>query len=151
MALGHNVEIVWDELMDAFTSNRDNLVYFLDKNTGEIFFVPSNLEDEELWHQVETNPERFLEIPAFDLAVQRQIMAKFILVTEDPDLKKILCDSRSGAQLYGNINEILSFFPEEHDRFLEINDEFFSSRVRQWLELNNLFTLDVESIRIPRA
>jgi hypothetical protein len=151
MTSGHNVEIVWDELMDAFTSNRDNLVYFLDKNTGEIFFVPSNLEDEELWRQVETNPERFLEIPAFDMSVQRQIMSSFTAATEDPDLKRILCNSKPGTQLYGNLEEILSFFPEEHDRFLEINDEFFSSRVKQWLELNNLFTLEIESIRIPRA
>lgn len=151
MALGHNVEIVWDELLDAFTSSRDNLVYFLDKNTGEIFFVPANFEDEELWRQVETNPERFLEIPAFDFAVQRQIMTSFISATEDADLKKILCNSKPGMQLYGNIHEILSFFPEEHDRFQEINDEFFSTRVKQWLELNNLITLDIESIRIPRA
>jgi len=78
-------------------------------------------------------------------------MSSFISAAEDPDLKKILCNTKPGTQLYGNINEILSFFPEEHDRYQEINDEFFSSRVKQWLELNNLFTLDVESIRIPRA
>jgi len=151
MAIGHNVEIVWDELMDAFTSNRDNLVYFLDKNTGEIFFVPANLENDELWNQVETNPERFLEIPAFDYAVQKQIMTSFISATEDGDLKRILCSTKNGMKPYGNINDILSFFPEEQDRFLEINDEFFSSRVKQWLELNNLITLDIESIRIPQA
>jgi len=40
------------------------------------------------------------------------------------------------------MNEILSFFPEEQERLKEIKDEFLTSRVRQWLEVNNLFTME---------
>jgi len=142
MAFVHNVEIVWDELMDAFTSGQGNRVYFLDNQTGEIFFVPSTLEDEEFWRQMETNRERFLEIPRYDYSVERQIMNGFIGAIEDTSLKSILGGSVTGRKPYGKIDEILAFFPEEHERLKEIKDDFLTSRVKQWLEVNNLFTVD---------
>lgn len=142
MAFVHNVEIVWDELMDAFTSGQGNRVYFLDNQTGEIFFVPSTLEDEEFWRQMETNRERFLEIPRFDYSVERQIMSGFINAIEDTALKNLLGGSVNGRKAYGKIDEILTFFPEEHERLKEIKDDFLTSRVKQWLEVNNLFTVE---------
>jgi uncharacterized protein UPF0158 len=142
MAFVHNVEIVWDELLDAFTSGQGNRVYFLDNQTGEVFFVPATLEDEDFWRQIESNRERFLEIPAYDYGIERQIMSGFIGAIEDPGLKKLLGASLAGRKPYGNISEILSFFPEEQERLKEIKDEFLTSRVRQWLEVNNLFTME---------
>jgi hypothetical protein len=142
MAFVHNVEIVWDELLDAFTSGQGNRVYFLDNQTGEIFFVPSTLEDEEFWQQMETNRERFLEIPRFDYSVERQIMSGFIGAIEDTALQSLLGGTITGRKPYGNINEILAFFPDEHERLKEIKDEFLTSRVKQWLEVNNLFTVE---------
>jgi len=145
MAFVHNVEIVWDELLDAFTSGHGNKIYFLDNQTGEIFFVPSSLEDEDFWRQMETNRERFLEIPRFDYSVERQIMTGFIGAIEDSALKNLLGGSIAGRKPYGNINDILSFFPEEHERLKEIKDDFLTSRVKQWLETNNLFTIETDS------
>jgi len=146
MAFVHNVEIVWDELIDAFSSGQGNRVYFLDNQTGEIFFVPTTLEDEEFWRQMESNRERYLEIPRFDYGVERQIMTGFIGVIEDSGLKSLLGGSLNGKKPYGNINEILSFFPDELERLREIRDEFLTSRVKQWLEINNLFTIETVSM-----
>jgi hypothetical protein len=50
-----------------------------------------------------------------------------------------------GRKSYGNINEILSFFPEEEERLMAMKDDFFASRVKNWLEVNNLFTADTEA------
>lgn len=151
MAFVHNVEIVWDELIDAFSSGQGNRVYFLDNQTGEIFFVPTTLEDEEFWRQMETNRERFLEIPRFDYSVERQIMTSFIGAIEDSGLKSILGGSQTGTKPYGNINDILSFFPEERERLREIKDEFLASRVKQWLEVNNLYTIETVSMHSMRV
>ncbi len=118
MAFVHNVEIVWDDLMDAFTSGQGDRVYFLDRVTGEIFFVPSALDDEEFWRQVENNRERFLEIPRFDYGVERQIMSGFIGAIEDTGLKRLLDGSLVGRKPYGKLNDIISFFPEEQERLL---------------------------------
>lgn len=149
MALVQNVKIVWDELLDAFSSGQGDRVYFLDRQTGEIFFVPSALEDEEFWRQMEANQERFLEIPRFDQSVERQIMSGFIGAIEDEELKRLLDGSLTGHKPYGKINDILSFFPEENERLLEIKDDFLASRVKFWLEEHNLFTVESVSMFAP--
>jgi hypothetical protein len=149
MAYIHNIEIVWDELMDAFTSVQSDRVYFLDRTTGEIFFVPSNPEDEEFWRHIETNRDRFLEIPGFDYGVERQLMKGFIGAIEDSGLKELLNGSISGVKPYGKISDILSFFPDERERLVEMKDEFLASRVKTWLEANDLFT-ETEAMRILR-
>jgi hypothetical protein len=150
MAIIHNVEIVWDELMDAFTSGLSDRVYFLDRFTGEIFFVPTTVEDDEVWRQMETGRDRFLEIPRFDYGVERQFMSGFVGAIQDTGLRSILEGSLGGRKFYGNINEILSFFPEEEERLMAMKDDFFASRVKNWLEVNNLFTADTEALLSSR-
>ena len=146
MAFVHNVEIAWDELMDAFSSGTGDRVYFLDRFTGEVFFVPAASQDEDVWRQIESNNERFLEIPRFDYSYERQIMTGFIGSIENTDLKNLLCGSMAGKKPYGNTQDILSFFPDEHEKLLEMKDEFVTSRVKYWLEENNLFTVEAGSM-----
>jgi hypothetical protein len=150
MGFVHNVEIAWNELMDAFTSGTGDRVYFLDRFTGEIFFVPTTLEDEDFWRQVETSEDRFLEIPRFDYSNERQIMSGFIDSVKDSELKKLLGGALSGRKPYGNINDILGFFPDEQEKLLEMKDAFVTSRVKCWLEEHNLFTVDTDALFAPR-
>lgn len=146
MAFVHNVEIVWDELLDAFTSLQKDQVHFLDRQTGEIFAVPAALDDEEFWHQMDNNKERFLEIPRMDYGIERQFISGFIGAIEDRGLKQLLDGSLNGAKPYGKLNDIISFFPEESERLQEMKDEFVTSRVKHWLEVNNLYMLDSDMI-----
>ena len=150
MAIIHNVEIVWDELMDAFTSGLSDRVYFLDRYTGEIFFVPAMAEDDEVWRRMESGRDRFLEIHCFDYGVERQFMSRFIGAIQDTGLSSILNGSLDGRKPHGNINDILSFFPEEEERLMAMKDDFFASRVKNWLEENNLFTVDTEALLLSR-
>jgi hypothetical protein len=151
MAFVHNVEIVWDELMDAFASGTGDRVYFLDRFTGEVFFVSSALADEDFWRQVETNNERFLEIPRFDYHTERQIMSGFISSVENSDLKNLLNGSLNGKKPYGKTQDILAFYPDEHEKLLEMKDEFVTSRVKNWLEEHNMFTVEMGSTLSPRS
>jgi hypothetical protein len=150
MAVVHNVKIIWDELMNAFTNGQDSRIYFLDKHTGEIFHVPATLEDDDFWKQIESNRDRFLEIPRFDYAMERQIMADFITSIEDASLKTLLKGSMTGIKPYGKIGDILPFYPEEFERLEEIKDEYHADRVKQWLETNNLFTVESNSLSNPQ-
>ena len=150
MGFVHNVEIAWNELMDAFTSETGDRVYFLDRFTGEIFFVPTALEDEDFWRQMETNQERFLEIPRFDYSNDRQIMSGFIDSLKDVELKSLLSGALAGRKPYGNISDILDFFPDEQDKLLEMKDTFVTSRVKVWLEEHNLFTVETDAKFSPR-
>jgi hypothetical protein len=109
------------------------------------------LNDEDFWRHIENNNERFLEIPRFDYSTERQIMSGFIGSIENSDLKSLLCGSLAGKKPYGNSSDILAFFPDEHDKLLEMKDEFVTSRVKHWLEENNLFTIEagnMPSLRI---
>jgi hypothetical protein len=151
MGFVHNVEIVWNELMDAFSSGAGDRVYFLDRFTGEIFFLPVAGEDEDFWRQVDTNRDRFLEIPRFDYSNERSILSGFAGSIRDADLKDLLGNALAGRKPYGNINEILSFFPEEQERLLEMKDEFVTSRVKSWLEEHNLFTVETETMLSSRT
>jgi hypothetical protein len=146
MGIVHNLEISWNELMDAFTSGTGDRVYFLDRFTGEIFFVPTALEDEDFWRQVETNRERFLEIPRFEYSNERKIMSGFIDSVKDTELKTLLSGALAGRKPYGNINDILDFFPDEQEELLEMRDEFVTSRVKSWLEEHNLFTVETDTL-----
>jgi len=150
MVLGHDLEIVWDDLMDAFASGEVDRVYFLDRQSGEIFFVPSAIDDEEFWHQMENNQDRFVEIPPFDYNVERRIMTDFVGTMEDAGLKRLMDGSLTDKKLHGDLDEILAFYPEEFERLQKMKDEFITSRVKNWLEENDLFTVETEAMFVPR-
>jgi hypothetical protein len=150
MAFVHNVDIVWEELLDAFTREGEDRVYFLDRMTGEIFFVPVALDDDNFWRQVENNRERFLEIPRNDYGSERYLISGFIGAIEDEELKRLLNNTLEGKKPFGKLHEILSFFPEEEDRLMEIKDEFFAIRLKNWLEENNLYTLEMDAMPASR-
>jgi hypothetical protein len=142
MGFIHNVEISWDELLNAFTNGYGDHVYFLDKITGEIFFVSAAQQDDDFWHHIETNQERFLEIPHFDLRIESQIMSDFISSVNDRDLKNLLDGFKRGQKPYGKLDDILEFFPEEQEKLTGLKDAFLSTRMKNWLEEHNLFTAE---------
>ncbi|MEI6209399.1 MAG: UPF0158 family protein [Desulfuromonadales bacterium] len=150
MGFVHNVEISWDELLHAFTNGPGGHIYFLDKMTGEIFCVSAALEDDDFWRHIETNQERFLEIPCFDLRIERQIMTNFISSIEDTDLKILLDGFQSGLRAYGNLDDILEFFPKDQHKLTVLKDDFLSLRVKNWLEEHNLLAARVTSVTVPQ-
>lgn len=140
MGLMHKVEILWEDLLDAFSSGQGDRVYFLDRITGEIFFVTSSMQDDEFWLHMEKHHERFIEIPQFDFSNERKIFTDFLAVIEDPELKHLLANYSSGRKPYGKTEDILEFFPHELAKLTEMRDNFVTNRMKIWLEENNLFT-----------
>jgi hypothetical protein len=140
MATLHRVEISWEDLLAAFTSGEMDRVYFLDRFTGEIFFVPSTAETRDVRQQIDSNQDRFLEIPPFDQRVERQIILEFSASVKDFELKRLLDSFLSCSKPYGKIEEIVSFFPKEEEQLMLLRDQYLSQRVKTWMEENNLFT-----------
>lgn len=143
MATIHSVEISWEDLLGAFTSGQLDKAYYLDRLTGEIFFVPSTSDNNEVRQQLEKNGERFLEIPPFDHRSERQIVTEFVAQIADTGLRNLLNSSLAGKKPFGKIEDILSFYPLEEERFALLKDQFLSNRLKTWMEENNLFTSDV--------
>ncbi len=142
MASVHSVEISWEDLLGAFTSGQLDKAYYLDRLTGEIFFVPSSSDNNEVRQQLQSNGERFLEIPPFDYHSERYIMTEFVAQITDPELRSILNSSLAGRKPFGKIEDILSFYPHEEDSFAILKDRFLSDRLKNWMEENNLYTAD---------
>ena len=139
MGVMREVEIVWDDLLDGFENSDPEIVYFLDRNTGEVFFVPVDYEDDTFWDEVENNDDQFLTIPGFDYELERQLLHEFIKGVTNAKLKTILETTFVGKLPYGRLDEILSFYPEEMKRLSALKDEIITTRVRHWLEEHDIY------------
>lgn len=135
----HNVAILWDELLEAFTNMEADRIYFLDRSTGDIFFLHSD-QDDPVWQQLDQLQDRFLEIPRFDYAVERQLLTGFNRTHTNEDLRQLLEHALTGQPPYADPAVILSFFPEEEERLGQLKDDFLSNRVKTWLEQHELFS-----------
>jgi len=138
MDLTQDVEIVWEDLLEAFENADPDLVYFLDRETGEIFFVPVDYEDEEFWEELENNPEKFLEIPGLDYVQERLFLREFIRGVANQNLRIMLERAFIGKRPYGRLDDILSFYPEELERLAALKEELINDRARRWLEEHDI-------------
>jgi Uncharacterised protein family (UPF0158) len=142
MGFMRDVEIIWDDLLEAFENVDAETLYFIDRDTGEIFSVPLDYEDDDFWEEIEANDDRYLQIPDFDYDQERQLLHEFIKGMTNTSLKGLLERSLMGKQTFGRLEEILSFYPEETERLLALKDELISARIRKWLENNDIFLSD---------
>lgn len=136
----HNVAILWDELLEAFTNMEADRVYYLDRATGAIFFLSVD-QEERVRDELDLLNERFLEIPRFDHAAERQLLVGFNRTHDNEELRRLLEHCLTGRPPYATAADILSFFPEEAERLGELKEDFLSNRVKTWLEEHNLFSL----------
>ncbi|MDD2318668.1 MAG: UPF0158 family protein [Geobacteraceae bacterium] len=142
MGFMHDVEIVWDDLVEAFENVDPETVYFLDRETGEVFSVPIDYEDDDFWEEIEENEDRYLQIPDFDYDQERQLLHEFIKAMINPSLKSLLERSLMGKRPFGRLEEILSFYPEETERLIVLKDELIAGRIRKWLANSDIFITD---------
>ena len=144
MGVLRDMEIVWDDLLDGFENSDPEIIYFLDRNTGEVFFVPVDYEDDAFWEEVENNDDQFLHIPGFDYDQERLLLHEFIKGVTNDKLKIILERAFVGKLPYGRLDEILSFYPEEMERLSALKDEIITNRVRHWLEEHDIYPSGVQ-------
>lgn len=144
MAVMHEVEIAWDDLLDGFKNPDPEIVYFLDRETGEVFFVPVDYEDDAFWEEVETNDEQFLQIPGFDYDQERLLLHEFIKGVTNGKLKMILERAFVGKLPYGRLDEILSFYPEEMERLSALKEQIIADRIQHWLEEHDIYPSGIQ-------
>lgn len=136
----HSVAIAWDDLLRAFSNMEQEMVYFFDRMTGEIFSVGADMED-GFWEQMDQHQERFLEIPYLDISAERSLINGFLETQINSELRPLLQHALSGKPPYARPADILSFFPEEEQQLADLRDRFLSDRVKSWLEQNNLLSI----------
>lgn len=140
MGVAREMEVAWDELIDAFLNEDPQLIFFLDRETGEIFFVPDDYEDEAFWQQINANSDQFLQIPGFDYDQERLLLHEFIKSLPDKGLKAVLERTFAGKSSYGKVEEILSFYPDELETYYALKDEMINNKIRSWLEEHDIYS-----------
>jgi hypothetical protein len=139
MGVAREMEIVWEELLDAFLNPDPETIYFLDRGTGDIFFVPIDHADEAFWQEIDNNSDQFLQIPGADYEQERLLLHEFIKSLPDDTLKQVLQRTFAGKSSYGKAEEILSFYPDELEAYLALKDEMLNNRIRSWLEEHDIY------------
>jgi hypothetical protein len=139
MGVMRDMEIVWDDLLDAFENSDPEMIYFLDRQTGEVFYVPADYEDDAFWEEIDADEDRYLTIPCFDYDQERLLLHEFIKGVANENLKSVLNRTFTGKSPYGRLDEILSFYPEELERLASIKEQQLATRVGQWLEENDIY------------
>jgi len=139
MGVMRDVEIIWDDLIDAFENSDPDMVYILDRETGEVFFVPADYEDDAFWQEIEMNSDQFLEVPGFDYEQERLLLHEFIRGLANDKLRSVLERTFTGKSPYGRLEEILSFYPEELEAYLSMKEEMIAGRIRSWLEEHDIY------------
>ena len=138
MGVMREMEIVWDDLLDGFENSDPEILFFLDRNSGEVFSVPVDYEEDAFWEEVE-NSDQYILIPGFDYEQERLLLHEFIKSVTNDKLKDILERSFVGKRPYGRLDEILSFYPDEMERLTALKEEIISDRIRHWLEEHDIF------------
>ena len=139
MGVAHEVEIIWDELIDAFLNEDPELVFFLDRETGEIFSVPDDYDDKAFWQEIETSSGKYVQIPGADYEQERVFLHEFIKNLHGGSLKALLERTFAGKSSYGKVEEILSFYPDELEAYFALKDEMIHNRIRSWLEEHDIY------------
>jgi len=139
MGVAREVEIIWEELIDAFLNQDPELIFFLDRSTGEIFFVPDDYDDKAFWQEIETSSGKYIQIPGLDYEQERVFLHEFIKNLPDGSLRALLERTFAGKSSYGKAEEILSFYPDELEAYFALKDEMIHHRIRSWLEEHDIY------------
>jgi hypothetical protein len=138
MGVMRNSDLVWDDLVDAFANTDSSTVFFFDRETAEVFFVPTDYEDEAFWEEVERVHERYIPIPLFNYEQERLMVYDFIAGLRDENLRSFLAGSFAGQSPFGRIDEILSFYPDEYERLIQLKEEVVAELIHAWLGEHDL-------------
>jgi Uncharacterised protein family (UPF0158) len=139
MAVMHDVEIVWDDLLDGFENTDPEIIFFLDRSTGEVFSISSDYDDAAFWQDIEEQEDQFLMIPGFDYEQERMLLHEFIRGVSNEKLKMLLERVFVGKLPYGKLDEILAFYPEEMENLTAMKEELITNRAHHWLEEHDIY------------
>jgi hypothetical protein len=133
MGVMRDSDMLWDELIDAFANIDERVVYFFDRETAEIFFVPVDYDDEAFWEEVARDTDRYLRIPHFDYEQERLLMYEFISSVQDQHLRAFLAGAFTGQNVFGRVEEILTFYPEEYERLVTLKEKVLTDSIHCWM------------------
>lgn len=130
------------ELMDAFDNCRIGYQFYLDIKTGEILHISDEWMDtneiEEIYDRIESEPERYLDVPTDSSREGYRDMEAFAEIVEDRNLREKLEIALNGRGAFRRFKDVLFGYPEKRKEWFKFKDERLKRRVNEWLEVNKI-------------
>jgi len=130
------------ELIDAFNNCQIGYEYYLDTKTGELLLVSDEFMDtnetEEIYERLDSEPERYLNIPTESSREGYQDMVAFTESLEDENLKEKLWIALNGRGAFRRFKDVLLSYPEKREEWFKFQDKRLEKRVMEWLEENEI-------------
>ena len=131
------LKIDLDELYSAMENSSYEVEYYLDLETGEIFFVSEGMDDEEtgkLKIQIGEELDRYELIPKAESYEGYRDMQAFIATVEDDHLSELLEVAINGKGAFRRFKDVLLNYPEERERWFQFKDDRMKERALEWLD-----------------
>ena len=134
------ITILREDLLYAIEDHSDGHNWYLDKETGEIFFVSEYDfdEEDEYAQKVEEYPDRYMWIDPLDSSESYRVMEDFIFSLSDTAAKRSLEDAIARKRPFFNFKEALHEFPEIQKQWFEYNENAVLQFAKEWLEYKEI-------------
>lgn len=129
-----------DGIVDAMIEGPDDGASWLDLESGEIVYVPSDLDafdcDEELRAEaeaVEEDPKRFAQVPRLESRDQYDLMQRWAEALEEDDVRERLLEALDGKGAFGRFRACLSRYPDLSNAWFDVLRAELVVRAERWL------------------
>lgn len=129
--------------LDDFISVIEDSAYgtelFFDLETGDILFFTDDMTDEV--EKVESDPERFVEVPRVQSRESYRHMQDYIDLVADPHLQELLSVAIDGSGAFRRFKDVLLNYPEERQAWFDYKNTRLQKYIFDWLD-----SYDIEPI-----
>ena len=134
------ITILKEDLIYAMEDHGGEHNWYLDKETGEIFFVSEydSDEDDEYAQKVEEYPDRYICIDPLESRDSYRIMEDYIFSLSDPTAKRSLENAISRRRPFSNFKDALYDFPEIQKQWFIYHDNAVLQISKEWLEFEKI-------------
>lgn len=137
-----------NELIDAFDSCCIGYEHYLDLETGEILLVSDEVmltdEVEEIYERIDSERDRYLDIPTDSSREGYRDMEAFAETVEDENLKEKIWIALDGRGAFRRFKDVLLGYPEKREEWFKFQEQRLKQRVMDWLEENEIELEEME-------
>ena len=133
------------ELQMALEDSSGLHSYYLDKETGEVIFLPEDVgvlsdseETRELEEQLEENPDRYEFIDPIPSHEAFRIMEDFVDSLPDSEEKRLLEKVLSWKKPFRNFKDALCDMGPLRDQWFAFHDARLARMAEEWLEVSSI-------------
>jgi len=129
------LRVDWSELADAFQDDSRDHRYYLDRETGEVHFFSTYLENEDEQEDEEriTAEERYVTIPLSRRVVSFRDLHRFVGTLDEGRERKLLSSTLQEREARVLFNDTLDHLPEAREKWCRFHEQVVELRIIEWL------------------